>query len=333
MKDCRSRYLVFRGVDNEIIAHVNAYLIETSLVMFSKGIIRRLVEGVRKAFPRFLRPMILECGCPLGASNAISVRRGQSIAEVAAILPRYLDDLARAEGINLIVIRDFTEEEVGEVGVLARYGYCIAPNLPNMTLSVESQNTPDFLASMRSRYRQKVKRGLAIAARANLSTRIKNIADISTETLAAQRQAVFENAREYSREELLPHFYQALSRLFPERCYIVEVIRTGTLVAHALFIVDGQALHWLSFGRVDGTTRDGAYFLSIMRIIEYAIDGKYSRIDMGMTTHSPKTDFGAIMQPLFMFIRYRIRGLAFFMPIALRSLNKVPSSRSRPVFK
>src|SRR5580698_1413927 len=58
-------YFVFRDQDGHIAAHATAFRIPTDLLIFAQGPVKNLVNRIRKTFPAFLNPCILECGCPI----------------------------------------------------------------------------------------------------------------------------------------------------------------------------------------------------------------------------------------------------------------------------
>ncbi len=98
-------------------------------------------------------------------------------------------------------------------------------------------------------------------------------------------------------------------------------------MAHALIVLDGATLRWLFFGREEGGSRDGAFFLAIAQIIEFGIAKGVAQIEMGLTTYSSKTDFGARMVPLWMFIRVRAVLIGRLLTALLRLFNPVPDVR------
>ena len=70
----------------------------------------------------------------------------------------------------------------------------------------------------------------------------------------------------------------------------------------------------------------------IARIIEFAIREGLDLIEMGLTTYSPKTDFGAQMVPLSMFLR--VRGVPSMVALKLfHLLNPLPEVRDRASFR
>jgi hypothetical protein len=113
---------------------------------------------------------------------------------------------------------------------------------------------------------------------------------------------------------------------------LVEIVGGEQLIAHALVAIDGPILRWLYFGKERMGSRDGAYFLAIARIIELAIEKGVDTIEMGITTYSPKTDFGARMIPLWIFFRIRGPLRSRLIRALLPFVNPVPEPRDRGVF-
>jgi predicted N-acyltransferase len=330
--DCIPKYFVVRDEAGRMLANASAYIIPTSLLIFSKGFVKKAVEAVRRLWPNFLMPRILECGCPLGPGNGISVACSAGLAAIAPLLADAFERVAREAGLRLIVLRDFIEEELGSAAALEALGYTRIPNLTTMTLDIVWNAFDDYVAAMRSRHRQKVRRGLALARRSGLQASLGTVLAINANRLARQRMNVHDFATEYSHETLAPSFYEQLSWGLGSRVRILEIGRGPETVAHALLVNDGRILRWLSFGREAGGARDGAYFLAIAKIVELAIQEQRVQVDMGMSTHGPKTDFGARMVPQWMLLRFR-GPLGRLVPLALRILNPVAAAADRRIFK
>src|SRR6266478_1431860 len=81
LADCPPKYFILRTEDGQIAAHVAAYMIETSLVIFSQGIMKAVVDKIRIVLPKFLFVRILECSCPVSLGNPLSLRKGVDFAD------------------------------------------------------------------------------------------------------------------------------------------------------------------------------------------------------------------------------------------------------------
>jgi predicted N-acyltransferase len=333
LDEYHARYLVLRSKDGRIAAHTTAYIIATDLMIFSQGMLKHLLDKTRRFLPNFLRPSILECGCPISAGNPICRRDGIAYADILAPLCDALEQTAAKEGIRFLLLRDFVEEDLPELSELAGHGFSRIPNLPTTQLAVKWRSFDEYVLGMRSRHRQKIRRGLRLAQRSGLTACWTNEFAGMVDELARQWSNVNAHAKEYSRDRLTPEFFHNVNAAFGSRCRLLQILHGERMVAHALVACDGSLLRWILFGRENGEARDGAYFLVIAKIIEFAIEQGLERIEMGLTTYSPKTDFGARMVPLWMFARARGVLPKALVPVLFRLLNPVPNARDRACFR
>lgn len=326
------KYVVIRDDAGELIAAAAAFIMPTSLITLSSGSIRTLVDGIQRAMPGFLRPRILECGSPLGPGNGICVRSDIAMSDVAPILCEAFDQIASREGLHFIVLRDLLESELAGATAFERFGYARSEGFPTMSLALNWPSYDRYLQAMTSRHRQKVRRGLSLAQKSNLEVRWTGNAGTHAEQLASERENVRSLASEYCRERLGPLFFERLDRIFGPRVKVLDVLKEGQRVGHAVVVDDGSVLRWLSFGRSAAGTRDGAYFLVIAKIVEFALRENWTSLDMGITTPGPKSDFGAEIVRQWMLVR--LRGpLGVLLPLALRLVGQSRRDVARRVFK
>lgn len=327
-----ARYFCFRNGDNELVAHVVAYVIRTSLAIFSRGYVRNAVDKIRKVWPSFLQPRTLEFGWPISPGFPVCARYDIPTSEVLNELAQAAEEEATRCKVKIIVIRDFLENEFQSAACLSNHGFEKTGNLPTAILRIKWKSFDEYLADMRSRYRAKVRRGLAIAERSGLSVHIRQSFPDIGEELVREWRNVHEYAEEYSREELTAAFYNGFGAGTEGQGKLIEVLCDGRRVAHSLVFVDGGILRWLFFGRNHPEARDGAYFIVIAEIIRMAIEQQLEIVEMGLTTYSPKTDFGAQAIPLWIFVRFRGAILGRFLPSFINLLNPIPVAKPRKVF-
>lgn len=327
------RYFVFTNADREIVAHTTAYLIETDLLIFSKGRLKKLVDRIRKIFPNFLNPNILEVGCPISPGKSIMLRPDVQLPDIADQLAEALRHVARDTKTQLILLRDHYEADQKQFATFERLKFKRIANLPTTELHIKWSTYEDYLMSMRSRYKAKLKRSLKIAGKENYSTLF--VADFAEmgDLLAQQWQNVNDFAKEYSREKLTPDFYNYINKGFNGNCRLLQVYQQDVLVAHALIAIDGKILRWLFFGRDRGAIKnDGAYFIVIEQIVKLAIELDMSTVEMGLTSYMTKTEYGAEMVPLHMYIHCRSKILNYIVPRLYQTLNKEVKIQKRNVF-
>jgi predicted N-acyltransferase len=242
-----------------------------------------------------------------------------------------LEAVAEKAKIRIIVLRDFLESEAQALSDVEKRGFGRVPNLPTMEIAVRWKTFDEYLSAMRHSPRKKLRRHLRDAAASELTTRLRSQFADSADQLAHHVINMNEHAKEFTREVLSPKFYRNLSAS-PANCRIVEVLKGENLVAHMLVVTDATTLRPLRFGREQAGAQDSAYFLAITRVVQLAIEERMDLIDCGITTSSVKTDFGAKMIPISMFVRIRA---PFGMTLlnVLRAMNPVPEITEKNIFK
>ena len=327
----KPRYIVFRGAQGQMIGHAPSYVVATDLLIFSRGLIRRIVEGLRRIAPRFLKPRFLECGWLVSPGFPICHHPNTPFADILLLLGQALEEIARSEGIVFIVVRDFEDSDLNLVGGLRDFGFRCLKSLPTTKIKLRWMHYDAYVAAMRKRYRYKLRKALELAASEGLTAVVTNHFSDLYSDLSIQWNNINDHARELRLEPLTPAFYRGIDENLD--CELVQILKGDKMIAHALICRDGRLLRWGFYGHSQAHTRDGAYFLAINTIIRLAIEGRYEEIETGLTTYLPKMHFGAQMIPLSMFIRIRsFVPLSSLVPL-LGVLNPVPAIQKRKIFR
>lgn len=333
LADCTPKYFVVRDASGRMVASASAYIIPTSLVLFSKGFVRSAVERIRRLWPSFLMPRILECGCPTGLGRAISLRSTAAVEGVVERLCEAFEDLARRERLRVLVIRDFDPQDVHIMQPFVNRGFGAVDNLPTTRLDIAWPSFDAFVDDMQSRHRSRLRKRLKLAERNGLQARFCMQGYDAAEELDRQTNNVDGAAKDYNRSLLTPTFYRQGSRALGARWRVLDIWRDGRVVANALLLSDGPILRWLSFGRDIAGARDGAHFLVMATIVRTAIEERFECIDMGLTTYATKQEFGAQIVPLKMCVRFRPNIFGPALPRVLQLLSPKVTVADRQIFK
>jgi predicted N-acyltransferase len=327
----KPRYIVFRDAQGQLIGHAPTYVVATDLLIFSRGWIRKIVEGLRRIAPRFLKPRFLECGWLVSPGFPVSYHPSIPFSDILALLGQALEEIARSEGIVFIVVRDFEDSELNLVSGLRNIGFRCVKSLPTTKIKLRWVHYDAYVAAMRKRYRYKLRKALDLATSEGLTAVVtRQFSDLYSD-LSIQWNNINDHARELRLEPLTPAFYRGIDENLD--CELVQILKGNKMIAHALICRDGRLLRWVFFGRSQAHTRDGAYFLAINTIIRLAIEEGYEEIETGLTTYLPKMHFGAQMIPLSMFIRIRsFIPLGSLVPL-FGVLNPVPAIQRREIFR
>ena len=293
----RIRYLLVRDEQGQAVAIGTYYFIHTDIAIFGSPFLSGCLRAVRRRFPNFLKLRMLECGSAININPPLLVAPSADREQVVSAVSRHLFNAARQEGAWLLVVRDFTPDESRLQQAFVGQGFVTVPGLPNAWLEVAWSSAEEYLGSMRSYYRSKLKKHLKRNREAGIETRvIEDFAPLA-ETLSEQWMTVHRQADEYQREVLTPAFYRAFSDRLGASSRILAFYREDRLIGHALVLLDGDTLRWMYFGR-NIARNDSLYILVAYKVIELAIEQGARHIEQGLTTYSRLLDVSSGIRPV-----------------------------------
>lgn len=308
------------------------YTVTTDLAIFAPRILRSLLKGVRRFWPRFLQWQMLECGTPITiTSPPFVVVPGQEKAFLAC-LQDTLITIARKERQLLIVVRDFEGHAQGLRDDFAAAGFHWVDSLPNTYLDIAWTSPEAYRKAMRSYYRSKLDKHMRRYGPPAVTHKlVDDFGDLAGD-LQRQWMVVHTHAKEFQREVLTADFYRHLAHHMPSTAKVLLFYRDGVWVGHALLLMDRDTLRWLYVGR-ETSDNDGLYLYVACTVVETAILLNAKRLEMGLTTYTVKQDLGAHVEPIAMALRSPWGLINFFVGRGYAVLNKVPKPAPRKVFK
>lgn len=333
MNDFDYRYVLMLDDNNTPVAITSFYTVTTDIAIFANPTFRRVLESIRRRFPRFLKFRMLEWGTPITVSSPpFAFRPGISPLDIIKHMQDLLLATAKCEGQFLIVIRDFEDQTEEMQSALTRSGFTIVNSLPNTYLKISWLTTSAYHAAMKSYFRSKLfkhlRKNTAQGIRYELVDDFASLAD----TLCAQWMVVHEQADEFQREVLTPLFYREYSHRLGTNSKALLFYKSNQLIGHALLLLDGKMLRWLYFGRTRAAN-DSLYLYVAHSVIETAIKLDVEVLEMGLTTYPIKLDLGARVQPIQIGLRSPWAFVNPFISLGYSVLNRTPKLTNRAVFK
>src|SRR5207247_5217038 len=92
------------------------FLLDQDLIEAAGGVVRSLVQGVRRFWPRLLKMRTLMVGCAAGEGHLVAEG---AAGELAAALPK----LAREHKARLMVMKEFPARYREALATLRRHGF------------------------------------------------------------------------------------------------------------------------------------------------------------------------------------------------------------------
>jgi len=327
-------YYVVAYDGDKIIAHASVYSISTELDVFARGVIRKIINIVRRKWKNFFILRSLECGPPIALGNTLSFKDGVDRAEALHLLCRGIEELAKELGISFILFRDFYDDEAELCASLKGRGYENIHNLPKAEIKIRWKSFDEYLNSMRSNYRCKIVKSMEKCAKANIFIQpLKNSSENSRQ-LKRLYDNVSRQAKEVKRECLSDTFFQDLDRHLGEKAVILAASKDEKLLGFMLVLFNGKELISTLLGLDYDCNREYCiYFNLFYKTIELAIEKGMDKIDMGITTLDPKKDMGSDIVILNMYMKHSNPLLNKIIPVLFDMITPPDTTGPRNVFK
>jgi len=333
INDCDFRYIVaYRN--GKVIAHTCIYSMSFDLDIFATGLVQRINNTIRRIYPGFLKMGLVECGTPTALGNTISYAEGVERVEILNLFVEKMDEFAREKDIGLLILRDFTEDEIKFYDILKQFDFSRVNNLPNTLLKITWNSFDDYIQGLRSNYRYKIKKNIKKSADRRIKIELLDDYSQYAEVLCRLWMNVYERAKEYKREILTPQYFKNLNRYLAGEALVVVVKKDEEIIGFSLILIDNLTLRYIYSGLNYEYNDDySVYFNMLYTMIKFAIESRKHKFEMGITTYIPKLDVGAQIEPLYVYLRHRNNILNSIVPKAFGFFTPNNTSKLRNVFR
>src|SRR5438067_7166988 len=137
--DFEYHYAVLEDGSGNIRGIQPIFFVRQNLIEGMRGAFRKIVDLVRKKFPRFLTMRVLMVGCAAGAGE-LGVCDSNDEPWAAEALGATLRNYARANNASLVVLKDFPATYRSALSILSQNGYARVPSMPMTWLALPFQN-------------------------------------------------------------------------------------------------------------------------------------------------------------------------------------------------
>src|SRR6266704_3135901 len=122
-------YLILEDDSGNVRGVQPVFFVRQNLIEGVRGMVRSVVDRVRKTFPRFLTMRVLMVGCAAGAGD-LGACDEEDEAWVAKALHASLGTYARQNRASLVVLKDFPAKYRPALERFSLNGYARIPSMP-----------------------------------------------------------------------------------------------------------------------------------------------------------------------------------------------------------
>jgi predicted N-acyltransferase len=283
--------------------------IEVDGELLTHGLFRRLIGAVRKCYPNFLRTSLMVCGTPLSAGNPpVRLAHEVDAAPVLAELAGLLDELGAAERAPWLVFKEFSSQGLEAARTALSHAdpeWLLLPSEPNSAVQIQWRSYDEYLGSLRSAYRYKIRTAARKLAREGVAVDVVSLGGAYDSTLHALYEAVVDRAA-VQLERLTPEFFTALGRAYGDAAPLIRFSRDGTVIGWIAMLFDGEVaidlFHGIDYAENE---RTALYFNQLAEVVRLAIGRGARYLSLGQSTEIAKARFGGQPVPLWVGLRHR----------------------------
>jgi Acetyltransferase (GNAT) domain len=330
-------YVIIYDDDNHPVACAGLCAMTIDLADWATPRLASLIRRVPKALLSFLKVKALFCGLPgsPGEKN-LALRSTDASSQVLRLLDEVICDLAARTGMDLIVYKEFGNDDLAWMDALLDLGYRRVPIDPMQFFKPAFADFAQYCAALSSRYR----RHITLSMRKLKSAGVEpSILTDPEEILRAYTPEVHDLhsqmvAKAEINIEVLPieFFHQLTSRL-KGNVELVTLSKDSRILAIAWCLQDASS-YYLLYGGLDYQLNHqmDLYFNLMYATLDRALQKRVSKIYVGQTADAFKARIGCYAEPLYAFAK----GRGVVMSPLVRyggNLAHRPVSTPRDIFK
>ena len=278
------------------------------LNLLADGFSRRITEILSKTVPSLMRKKIVLCGLPVSVgAKHLAMVPGAQHKDVLRAMHEMAVSLARREHAPYIVFKEFPDGDRPRIDFMRELGYRRFSSPAMNTFGRQFTDIDSYLAALRSRYRQCVRKSMDKSRAGNLRyerlTDTGTIISLYTPSLHRLYEAVALSSKH--RLELLPlSFFQCLARRLPGLVGLTLVHSGDSVVAFNWNLFHGGIYHFLFAGLdYELNSRYDLYFNLMYAEMDYAFRAGSEKIEFGQTADDFKIRLGCIQEQRYFYIK------------------------------
>ena len=301
------QYALFEDGGGRHLASVPYARLEMDGGRLTHGLFRRLIAAIRRFHPGFMQTSLFICGTPLSVGNPpLRIANGIDPVPVLREAAGLLTELANEGHVPWRAFKEFPGGMLSGAEVLTRGGWILAPSEPGWELPIRWSSYGNYLHSLRSHYRYKIRKSAQKYDEAGISVGVVPLGEGYEPSMHRLYEDVVDRA-EIVLERLSPAFFQQLGRTLGNRTQIIRFTLQNRVVGWVALLLDDGHVHDLFHG-IDYQENPATdiYFNQLNEVIRFAIHSGGHHLSLGQSTEAAKARFGARPKPLWIAVRHRL---------------------------
>lgn len=309
-------HVIFYDDQGEPISCASLCTFIADLFLMTPPRFRHYLKYGRRLFPRLALIKFAICGLPVSSGQSqIVFAPGADRTRVLEMLDTILREIAQRERASFIVYKEFASHFCEQLEGLRRLGYRRAQSPSTYCFSGSFEDFDAYCGSLKSHYRNDIRRSQKRLERAGLRHAYFRAADVTEEIYTPEVHRLYEAVVEKAeiKLEVLPIcFFLELIKQFPDQSSLAVIYQGERIVAFNWSLFADGTFRFLFCGLDYGLNREADLYFNLMyRELGNALRFRGDTIQVGQTADRFKSRLGCEQEALYFYIRgtSRIAGL------------------------
>jgi len=276
------------------------------------GAASKIINFIRKVFPRFLIFKSIFCGSAFGEYSVLGVKKLTGLDGLLPALLKGIEGLAGREGSKFIIFKDFLKEDTLFLDALKNYGFSKIESFPAVSVELGFSSFEEYLKSLGRSTRKSLKKKLKLSSPEIEIKTTQDAKDYLDDIIA-----LYENTYQVGKtrfEHLSRKFFEEASRqMHPHARFFLYFVNKKLAAFNLCFVYKDLLIDKFIGSDYDISKRHNLYFLSWAYNVRWCIDNRLRFYYPGQTDYGPKLNLGGKLIPLFAYAKHRNKALNFML--------------------
>ncbi len=316
--------------DNDTpVGATGCFIMDFPLDIAVSGKFKKITNLVKSFSPHILSPRILICGLPMGQGRiGIAAEPGMTIKAIY----KAMEQIARQEKADIIAFKDFSLSYRKVLDKCLDEGFFRIDSLPSTDMDIHFASFDEYLKTLSSVSRSGLKRKFKkIDGKVKIDLEITNkLEDSSLGEVYSLYLQTYQR-QEMGLEKLTRDFFKNISKNMSDETRFFLWRIDKRIVAFAFCLVSGDYFidYYLGFD-YSVAHQYHLYFVRFRGLMNWCIENKIRKYEMGATGYEPKRRLGFNFIPLYIYVKHRNK---FFNPVFKIFCRILQPTNFQPVFK
>ena len=307
-QDCRFWYVIVDGDDGRPAACACLTAMTIDLLDFTDPRVAWVIRHGPKMLSRLRHLKVLFCSLPGSpGEKSLAFAPAAAHARVLAALDAVMDKLAADNGMDVIIYKEFGQDDLDAIKPLLALGYrCIdIPPMHGLTPSFE--DFAQYCAALRARYRMQITRSTKKLKNSRIDQLVLTDPDEIMRVYTPDVHAMYCRMVEKSdlKVETLPiEYYRQLTLRLAGQVDLVTLSRDAKIIGFGWCIHDDATYHMMYAGIDYELNHEfDLYFNLMFAGFDRALRKRVAKINVGQTATAFKSRMGCYSEPRYVFTK------------------------------